>query len=46
MDSHFAIEALNYLAEKGVIDRVTQLIKLTPKSRLSVEEIGFMYLPH
>jgi hypothetical protein len=46
LDSHFAIEVLNYLTEKGVIDKVSQLIKLTPKSRLSVEEIGFMYIPH
>ncbi len=46
LDSHFAIEALNYLAEKGQIDKVSQLIKLTPKSRLSVEEIGFMAIPH
>jgi len=46
LDSHFAIEVLNYLAEKGVIDKVSQLIKLTPKSRLSVEEIGFMYIAH
>lgn len=43
VDSHFAIEVLNYMTEKGVISQASQLIKLTPKSRLSVEEIGFMY---
>lgn len=41
-ESHYIIDVLDYLAEKGVIDKVTQLIKLTPKSRLSMEEIGFL----
>ncbi len=44
-DSHFIIEVLDYLAEKGVIEKVSQIIKLTPKSRLSIEEIGFLYFP-
>ena len=44
-DSHRIIDVLDYLAEKGVIEKVSQLIKLTPKSRLSVEEIGFLYIP-
>lgn len=41
-DSHYIVEALDFLAEKGVIERVPQLIKLTPKSRFGVEEIGFV----
>lgn len=41
----FIIEVLNYLAEKGVIEKVAQPVKLTPKSRLAVEEIGFLYIP-
>ena len=44
-DSHFIIEALDYMAEKGVIEKVPQIIKLTPKSRLAIEEIGFLYIP-
>ena len=44
-DSGFLIEALNYLAEHGRIEKASQLIKLTPKSRLSVEESGFMVFP-
>ncbi|WP_036941157.1 nucleotidyltransferase [Pseudobacteroides cellulosolvens] len=44
-DSHFIIESLDYLSEKGVIEKVSQIIKLTPKSRLSIEEIGFLYIP-
>ena len=43
-DSHYVVNALDYLAEKGVIERVSQLIKLTPKSRFGVEEIGFVYV--
>ncbi|WP_010250417.1 hypothetical protein [Acetivibrio cellulolyticus] len=41
-ESHYIINVLDYLAEKEVIDKVTQLIKLTPKSRSSIEEIGFL----
>jgi uncharacterized protein len=44
-DSHCIIDVLDYLAEKGVIEKVSQLIKLTPKSRLAIEEIGFLYIP-
>jgi hypothetical protein len=43
-DSHYIVEALDFLAEKGVIERVSKLIKLTPKSRFGVEEIGFLYV--
>lgn len=44
-DSHLIIDVMDYLAEKGVVEKVSQLIKLTPKSRLSIEEIGFLYIP-
>ncbi len=44
-ESHMIIDVLDYLTEKGVLERVSQLIKLTPKSRLSIEEIGFIYIP-
>jgi uncharacterized protein len=44
-ESPYVIDALNYLAEHGRIERASQLIKLTPKSRLSVEEFGFVYFP-
>lgn len=45
MDSHYIINVLEYMADKGVIEKVSQLIKLTPKSRLSTEEISFLYIP-
>lgn len=44
IESHFIVDALIYLADKGVIDKVPQQIKLTPKSRYSAEEIGFIYI--
>ena len=37
-------DVLDYLAERGVIEKVTQTVKLTPKSRLGVEEIGYLVL--
>lgn len=45
LESHFIIEVFDYLAEKGVIEKVSQTIRITPKSRLAVEEIGYLYIP-
>lgn len=42
-DSHYIIDALDYLAEKGQIEKIPKMIKLTPKSRLGIEEIGFVH---
>lgn len=42
-DSIFMISILDFLAEEGVIARVSQTIRLTPKSRKAVEEIGYIY---
>lgn len=39
------IGVLDYLAEKGVIEKVSQTIRITPKSKPSVEEIGYLYIP-
>jgi len=44
-EGHFIIEAFDYLAEKGVIEKVSQTIRITPKSRMAVEEIGYLYIP-
>lgn len=43
--SHFLVNILEYLAGKGIIEKVSQTIRITPKSRPSVEEIGYMYIP-
>jgi len=45
VDSHNIVDVLEYMYERGIIEKVTQMIKLTPKSRLSVEEISFIYFP-
>ncbi|RCX22700.1 hypothetical protein DFP94_101281 [Fontibacillus phaseoli] len=43
--SEFIVGTLDYLADKGVIERVSQSIRLTPKSKPAVEEIGYLYIP-
>lgn len=45
MESHGIIEIFDYLAEKGVIEKVSQTIRITPKSKPAVEEIGYLYIP-
>ena len=37
-------DLLDFLAEHGVIEKVSQQIKLTSKSRIGVEEIGYQYI--
>lgn len=44
-DPHYLIEVFNYLAEKGVIEKVSQTIRITPKGRQNIEEIGYLYIP-
>jgi predicted nucleotidyltransferase/predicted transcriptional regulator len=45
LESHFIISIFEYLAEKGVIEKVSQTIRITPKSKLAVEELGFLWVP-
>lgn len=42
-DALFGI--MDYLADKGVIEKVTQTIRITPKSKRAVEEVGYLYIP-
>jgi hypothetical protein len=44
-EGHFLIEVFDYLAEQGVIEKVSQTIRITPKSRMAIEEIGYLYVP-
>jgi hypothetical protein len=44
-DGPMIIDVMEYLAEKKVIEKVSQAIKLTPKGRMNIEEIGFLYVP-
>lgn len=44
MECHFLIEVFEYLKEKGVIEKVSQIIRITPKGKKAVEEIGYLYI--
>lgn len=44
MDSHFIIGIFDYLAEQGVIAKISQTIRITPKSKKAVEEITYQYI--
>ncbi len=43
-DSHFIIGILDYLADKEIILKISQTIRLTPKSKLAVEEIAYQWI--
>ena len=45
MEGHFVISIFEYLADKGVIEKVSQTIRITPKGKMAVEELGFLYIP-
>ena len=45
MEGHYLINILEYMAEKGIIEKVSQTIRITSKSKPAVEEIGFLYIP-
>ncbi|MDF2589147.1 MAG: nucleotidyltransferase [Anaerocolumna sp.] len=45
MEGHFLVGIFDYLAEKGVIEKVSQTIRITPKSKMAVEELGYLYIP-
>lgn len=44
IESHFITEMLEFLAEEGIIVKLSQTIRITPKSKLSVEEITYQYI--
>lgn len=44
-EGHFLIGLLDYLEEKGAIEKATQTIRVTPKGRMAVEEIAYLYMP-
>ena len=45
VQGHFIVGIFDYLAEKGVIEKVSQTIRITPKSKMAVEELGYLYIP-
>jgi len=44
LDSHCISHVFDFLAEEGIVARVTEPVKITPKSRRAVEEVAFMYI--
>ncbi len=42
-DSHFITGIFDFLCEMGVIAKVSQTIRITPKSRKAVEELAYQY---
>ena len=42
-DSHFITGIFDFLCEMGVIAKVSQTIRITPKSRKAVEEMAYQY---
>lgn len=45
LESHYIVGIFDYLAEMGLLEKVSQTIRITPKSRLAVEELGYLYIP-
>lgn len=44
-DSHFIVGIFDYLADKGVIMKISQTIRITPKSKMALEEIAYQWVP-
>ena len=44
MESHHAYHVFDFLDEMGVVARVTETVRITPKSRRAAEEVAFMYI--
>ena len=44
MDAHGIYHVFDFLEEMGVTARVTENARITPKSRLAVEEVAFIYI--
>jgi len=42
--SHDIYHIFDFLEEMGIVGRVSNTVRITPKSRLSAEEVGFMYI--
>ena len=44
LDSHGVFYIFDFLEEMGVVARVTETVKITPKSRRAVEEVAYVYI--
>ncbi len=43
-EPHFILNIFEWLVDKGVIEKATQTIRITPKGRQVFEEVGYLYL--
>lgn len=43
-EPHFIVPIFDYLVDKGVIERVSQTIRITPKGKQIHEELGYLYI--
>ena len=44
MNSHDMHHIFDFLDEMGIVARVTETVRITPKSRRAVDEVAFMYI--
>ena len=44
LEPHFILGIFEYMSDKGVIEKASQTIRITPKGRQVFEEIGYLYL--
>ena len=45
LEPHYIVEMFEFLVEKGVLERVSQIIRITARGKKAVEEIGYLYIP-
>ena len=45
LDSHSIYHVFDFLGELGLVDKVSETIRITPKSRKAVEEVAFIRVP-
>jgi ribosomal protein S19E (S16A) len=41
---HFLVHILDYFRDKGLIDKASQTVRLTPKSRPNLEEVAYIVI--
>ncbi len=44
-EGHYIISILDFLADQGILMKVSQTIRITPRGKKAVEEIGYLYIP-
>lgn len=44
-EPHYIVGMFEYLVVKGILERVSQIIRITARGKKTVEEIGYLYIP-